>query len=439
MNGSPIIPIKRLLAFCYGYYQGKRGPSRSAKNLHQCQQRMFRRLQRKVLPQTTFYQSLSENPMVDFPIIDKMVFLNHFDAINTVGLTRRQCEQHALQAELQGIAARPLNSISVGLSSGTSGQRGIFLTNAMEQAEWAGYIIARNLPLRWRRQRVALLLRSNNALYEASRGLLLQFRFFDLHQEFTSLSAALEQYRPDILIAPAKVLEQLASARINMQPDKIISVAEVLEADNRALISQYFDRQIDEIYQCTEGYLASSCRHGRLHLNEDVLIIEKQWLDQSSGRFVPVITDLRRRTLPLVRFRLDDILVVDDSACPCGSAMTVISHIEGRCDDMLWLLDHNHYWQALFPDLIRRAMMLCCEHFRDYRIEQWADSWRIFLDSDQTEIAQRHIRQQLQTLADQQQRQAPVIEFHDWINHSVSRKFRRIACQHKPTTVREST
>ncbi|AJQ97695.1 F390 synthetase-related protein [Gynuella sunshinyii] len=438
MNAFVPITIKRLVAFVYGYYQGKRGPGRSHANLNQRQQTLFERLKQRTLVRTKWYHSLIDKPLSEFPVIDKTTFLQHFDAINTVNLTLEVCERHGLDAERQRDFSNDLGQVSVGLSSGTSGQRGIFLTNPIEQAEWAGFIIARNLPLRLRRQRVALILRSNNKLYEASRGILLQFRFFDLTKPLISLTTALEQYNPDILIAPATVLEQLAGSNIVIHPQKIISVAEVLEADVRERVTEKFRVSVDEIYQCTEGYIASSCKFGRMHLNEDVLIIEKEWLDQESRRFVPIVTDLRRRSLPLVRFRLDDILVHDPEPCPCGSSMAVIEKVEGRCDDILWLPDNQNRWHAIFPDLIRRAMMLCSHCYDQYQIEQWSDSWRIFVASKQMNVAQVNIYKQLKTLAESQNRQLPRLEFHNWIHQSSALKFRRVACKEKPPINRET-
>ena len=47
---------------------------------------------------------------------------------------------------------------------------------------------------------------------------------------------------------------------------------------------------IDQVYQATEGFLACTCSAGHLHLNEDIIFVEKEYLDER--RFYPVITDL---------------------------------------------------------------------------------------------------------------------------------------------------
>src|SRR5690606_36511069 len=110
-----------------------------------------------------------------------------------------------------------------------------------------------------------------------------------------------------------------------------------------------------------------TCAHGHLHLNEDIVIAEKAWVDRESGRFNPIITDLRRRTQPVVRYRLDDILVENSSTCPCGSAFTRLAGIEGRNDDILWFLSARQEGLVpVYPDLVRRAMLLHQSSFTDY-------------------------------------------------------------------------
>lgn len=443
MISSFVRSVKQLGYFLYGYANGWRSARYSQVALARLQQQRFRRLKRRVLRHSPFYAAFGDQPLQAFPLMDKAAFLANFTAINTCGLSLEACQAHALQAELQRNFTPLLNGVAVGLSSGTSGRRGVFLTRPQEQAEWAGYIIAKNLPLTLRRQRVALLLRSNNALYEASGGILLSFRFFDLTLPVAQWQSQLAAFQPDIVIAPAQVLGVIAASALNITPTKIISVAEVLEPDVRQRIEQQFSCPVNEIYQCTEGYLASTCRFGRLHLNEDIVIIEKHWTDKASGRFSPVITDLRRRTLPLVRFKLDDILQLDPSPCPCGSALTALKKIEGRCDDSLWFLTPAGQWQSVFPDVVRRAMMLCSEAVSDYRLQQHGSKLRVFLQTTQADIAQRSVQSALQDLAQSQQLTLPELEFTLQITPSLSEKCRRVACLHKPVAqpseYREST
>jgi putative adenylate-forming enzyme len=109
-----------------------------------------------------------------------------------------------------------------------------------------------------------------------------------------------------------------------------------------------------------------SCEHGNLHLNEDGLFIEKEWLD--SKRFSPIITDMRRRVQPVVRYKMNDILHVTE--CTCGSKMIAISQIEGRTDDVLEFPNKR----ILFPDFIRRAVIGAHPDIANYQIIQESPS-----------------------------------------------------------------
>lgn len=129
--------------------------------------------------------------------------------------------------------------------------------------------------------------------------------------------------------------EAYAKGTLTVRPDKIISVAEVLDPLDRSVLEQTFGQTIHQAYQCTEGFLGASCRMGMLHLNEDVVHIEKEYIDPSTRRFVPIVTDFSRTSQPIVRYRLNDILTEAEGRCACGSPFTAIERIEGRCDDML--------------------------------------------------------------------------------------------------------
>lgn len=222
-------------------------------------------------------------------------------------------------------------------------------------------------------ERVALFLRANSNLYTAVRTPLLAFSFYDLFEPFEQLLDRLADYQPSVIVAPAQVLRQIAQAVINgrtaLKPKRVISVAEVLEQQDRALIVQAFGA-VHEIYQATEGFLASTCAHGVLHMNGQYLHVEPHWLDVQQLRFTPVITDFSRTTQPVVRYRLDDVLVARTEPCPCGSVTRPLAHIEGRCDDQLSLPGHHGAPVPLFSDMLSRVLAQALPASADYRLIQ---------------------------------------------------------------------
>ncbi len=343
---------------------------RDALQSHQARQ--LERFRQRVLTRSPYFAPWLSEPLSAWPLMDKATMMQHFDRINTAGLRLNEVLSCAMQAEHSRDFSPTLHGYSVGLSSGTSGSRGVFVTSAREQAQWAGTMLAKLLPHGLRRkERVALLLRSGNRLYNSVHNPCLAFSFFDLFAPFERQLDLLADYAPTIVVAPAQVLCALAlaqqSGRVDLAPVRAISVAEVLQPQDRALIAAAFGDP-GEIYQATEGFLAVSCPYGTLHLNEAFLQVEPEWIDEH--RFVPIITDFTRSTQPIVRYRLDDILVRRAQDCPCGSAALALDRIEGRCDDTLRLPAADGRLITVFADVLSRAFAQVLPLAADYRLIQ---------------------------------------------------------------------
>lgn len=336
----------------------------------------MRRHREKWWPQSDFYRPFVQQHD-QIPLMDKATMMANFDALNTAGLTREVCMDWAQAAELSRDFSATLNGVTVGLSSGTSAVRGIFLATQREQAYWAGNMLAMLLPKPlYRRQRIALFLRAGSGLYDKlGKSHWVQFRFFDLSRPFGELIHDLKEFNPTVLVAPAQCLERLVDAQaiLNIQPRQVIAVTECLPDDVRHKVEQTWHQRVDEIYQATEGFLAVSCTHGRLHLNEAFVHFDFEVLDAATHRVVPIITDFSRTTQLMVRYRLDDVLVLsDEHNCPCGQHSRIIDKIEGRCDDVLRLPKKSGGEVDVYPDYISRALLLV-DGLCDFRVRQLSD------------------------------------------------------------------
>ncbi|WP_224412829.1 F390 synthetase-related protein [Oscillatoria salina] len=335
---------------------------------------------KNILPKSNFYRELYTDLDItdwqNFPIIDKMAMMSNFARLNTVGIAKEEAFAVALEAETTRNFASTIDGITVGLSSGTSGNRGLFLVSKKEQAVWAGTILAKALPASLlTRQRIAFFLRANSKLYETVKKQRLQFEYFDLSQSLDEHISRLQEYQPTILIAPTSMLRLLANAQneglLSTTPQKIISVAEVLEPLDQKYISNIFGQIVHQVYQCTEGFLGCTCEYGILHLNEDMVAIQKEYLDRKMRTFIPIITDFRRTTQPIVRYRLDDILTEAKNLCACGSVMTAIERIEGRLDDLFYLPSKSEAKLVpIFPDFIRRKIIIAADEIAEYLVVQ---------------------------------------------------------------------
>ncbi|WP_298769960.1 F390 synthetase-related protein [uncultured Shewanella sp.] len=357
-------------AFAGSFVKAKYYHKRTRTKLEKHQEKCFIRFKQKVLTHSPYYQAYLDLPLAAFPVINKKIHMANFDRINTAHLLRDEALSIAIQAENTRDFSPSYGQYAVGLSSGTSGNKGLFISSKAEQAQWAGDMVAKAFPQYLKPQRIAFFLRANNKLYESSRSVLTQFRFFDLLTELEHHVSTLEAYNPTILIAPASVLLHLSRLQPAIIPKKIIAVAEVLEEEDKQQISAYFGQKIHQIYQCTEGFLGITCSHGNLHLNEDNLIIEKHWVNQAQKRFSPIVTDLRRTTQPIVRYLLDDVLIENTTTCPCGSSHTRIQSIEGRKDDVLQLTNNSNKQIDVYSDFIRNTIVSHCEKVKEYRVTQ---------------------------------------------------------------------
>lgn len=325
-------------------------------------------------------------PLAQFPLMDKDSMMANFDEMNTAHLPLQAIMDLAQSSEASRDFQGTLEGYTVGLSSGTSAKRGAFIVSESEKAQWAGTILAKLLPAGlFAGERVALFLRADSGLYQTVKSPWLTFRFFDLVSDFTERTHELADYAPSILVAPAQVLRQLALEVMNeglvLAPKKIVSVAEVLEPQDRDLIERVFGQSVHQVYQATEGFLGSTCEVGTLHLNEEFLHVEKEWIDKEARRFVPIITDFTRRTQPIVRYRLNDVLVAKKYPCSCGRVTQAVEAVEGRCDDMLILRKWNGEPLPIFADALSRILAQELPWQADYRLAQ-VDELTLKLDAD---------------------------------------------------------
>lgn len=312
------------------------------------------------------------------PTVDKAMMMANFNRFNTRGVTRDEAFDVALRAERErDFAPTVRDNLTVGLSSGTSGHRGAFLVSPDETAAWAGTILQRVLHCLPRPgYRVAFFLRSNSNLYERVNGRV-QFRWFDLMTPILEAVSALNVFAPNLLIGPPSLLLALAEMSkrgvLTIRPERLVSVAETLEVQDQTELENTFGVPVGQVYQCTEGFLAATCPAGRLHINEDLVAVQYERLEEEGIRVSPIITDLWRRTQPMIRYRLGDVLILDEDniPCPCGSGFQVIRSIEGRCDDACNFLDiTTGEPRRFYPDTIRRMILLADERIVDYAAVQ---------------------------------------------------------------------
>ena len=378
-----------------------------------------------------YFKALSVHSFEDFrklPLMNKEFMMEHFNALNSVGIDRDEALSLAIDGEKQREFSGKLRGISVGLSSGTSGARGLFLVSDRERALWAGTVLAKFLPKgKLFGHRIAFFLRADNNLYETIDSKLIRFRYFDLLRDMGENLSELADYRPTLLVAPPSVLLGIARAmehgELRINPEKVISVAEVLRAEDAAYLKAQFGLPvIHQAYQCTEGFLGYVCECGNFHLNEELVLIEREYLDET--RFVPIVTDFSRQSQPIVRYRLNDILVEKRGHCPCGNPATLIRYIEGREDDVFYFAGICQKEVAVFPDFISRCVIYA-EGVQNYKVLQDGKAHvTVFLERESSATSAQ-IRREFARLAEKMKFHCPEIAFAPYVP-DFHRKMKRV-------------
>jgi phenylacetate-CoA ligase len=129
-----------------------------------------------------------------------------------------------------------------------------------------------------------------------------------------------------------------------------------------------------DIYGTSEisGPLFTECHIKKgIHVWADMFLIEV--LDPKTGEPVAdgetgelVFTTLHKYALPLIRYRIGDLTIMDSEPCECGRTHPRIMRILGRTDDMLIIRGIN-----VFPSQVESVLM---------DIPEVGDHWEILVD-----------------------------------------------------------
>lgn len=328
----------------------------------------------------------------DLPIMDKSDLMADFSRFNVPAITNAQ-GWHAFEGE------KRIGDHIVGASTGTSGNRGLFVISQAERFAWLGAMLAKALPDFWRhKDRVAVLLPIDTPLYDsANRTRNLTLQFFDISTPLEDFCVELSAFDPTVVIAPPRILRRLAGKPFRLSPRRVFSTAEKLEAVDRSIIEAGFGLRLSEIYMATEGLLGVTCAHCRLHLAEDCMHFAFE--EAGNGLVRPIISDFSRSTQIMARYRLNDLLRLDDNPCSCGSPLQVVREIVGREDDVFLLPSQNGGIVELTPDILRNVIVDSDRGIMDFGLVQTgAAALELQLPADCPEPVRQSVRANLMAL-----------------------------------------
>lgn len=203
------------------------------------------------------------------------------------------------------------------------------------------------------RRRVALIsaggpLHMTNRTASSNRSPAFAQLRLDVTAPLAQISSALNRFRPELVSGYPSVIAALAgeqlAGRLDISPQLISCTSEQLSAGAREMIREAWAEPFD-VYSTTEtgGMLAIECdAHAGLHLREDTCVVEvvdeqdRPVADGEMGSAL-LVTSWLNRTLPLIRYRIEDSALVSSDPCLCGRATRRILQLGGRQEDALEL------------------------------------------------------------------------------------------------------
>lgn len=258
--------------------------------------------------------------------------------------------------------------LASGLTSGSTGNPASFFYDAAHQAS---RFAARARYLRengWNPFQRSLWIVSTRMdspdLLFTRRARLFGIRFVSHVLNLEQLANSLREIDPAYLYSYPVNLDGLArifEVRGERLPSlrRIFSGSEVLEDSQRERLRRVFGVEVSDNYGSTEAFLAWECPLGSYHVNAEHVIVE---IVAGDGRPVApgklgrvLVTTLRNRLMPLIRYEIGDYAVASEGACRCGRTLPRIGAIAGREINLFTDTDGRRFtpW-PLFKPLLER-------------------------------------------------------------------------------------
>lgn len=329
-------------------------------------------------------------PWAALPTVDKRLMMANFDAWHTdPAVTLERARAFAAQPANQGQELD--GQYAVWSSSGTSGEPAIYLHDRAALDVYARLLEARmdrRLAVsRWWAQAASGSLgpwglRPRSVLISALDGPYASISFWrrqcrthpwmgdsaramSVTWPAERLIAELQAWQPAFVASYPSLLIELArwqrEGRLAIAPLALWSGGERLALSTRQWIEASFGAPVVNDYGASECLsIAFECQHGRLHLNDDWVILEP--IDRQGAPVSPgtashsvLLTNLANRIQPLIRYDLGDSVTFFADACPCGNHRPSFT-VEGRHDDTLHLSDGDGRVVHLAPMALTTAV-----------------------------------------------------------------------------------
>lgn len=407
------------------------------------------------------YQHLPEHieQLSDLPPVTKRDLMAHFDECVTDPQVK-YADVSAFIADPSLVGVPYLGRYAVWRTSGTTGSPGIFLHDEAALTIYIALLYV-NGYLSWitsasdlwqivRRGRSVSFVYATGGhfagtgfatiTYQLSFGSLETPPALSAQLPLPDLVSALNANDPVILSTYPSVLAVLSHQQIRgslrIKPRLIATGGECLTPVIREQAERAFGCKVHDTYAATEFIgIAFDCKHGRLHVSSDWVILEPVDSDYhpvapGSPSHTVLLTNLANRVQPLIRYGIGDNVTSYRDVCPCGSPLPAIQ-VEGRDDEILAFETLAGEPVELMPLPLAAAVEVVPGVMRFQIIQTRVRALKVRLevmaDADADKVWQMVI-DRLRTYLDSQKLSAVTLERSDErpSQHALSGKFRHV-------------
>lgn len=292
------------------------------------------------------------------PVTEKKMLMERFDE----WCTDRAVTLEAAAAVVDDparIGERFLEKYTLATTSGTTGRRGIFLTDDRTMAivsammlRWIGDWLSPGdiLKIVARRGRTAMVMATGGHFASAVAAARLKKRrgsrleVLSAHMPMAEIVERLNRFQPAMLAPYASMAALLAdeqeAGRLHINPVLLALSAEGLPQPEYGRIASVFNAKVGNSYAASECmFLSYMCSEGWLHVNSDWVAFEPvdadfQPVAPGEQSHTILISNLANRVQPILRYDLGDSVLQRPDPCPCGNPLPAI-RVQGRSADVL--------------------------------------------------------------------------------------------------------
>ena len=176
-------------------------------------------------------------------------------------------------------------------------------------------------------------------------------KLLDSNISTSEIIAKLNKTQPKLLMSYPSSVELLASEQIkgnlHLNLKEIVVGGETLSEKTRTYIEDAFDCRVRSFYASTEASgIASDCLHNHMHIHNPGIILEpvdehNQPVPAGQLAHKVLLTVLYEKTIPLIRYELNDKIIIHNEPCSCGNTTPWIT-VEGRTPASPFIFKNTH-------------------------------------------------------------------------------------------------